>query len=166
MLKIASFDIVNKELLRKIASTRKTVIMSTGMATHKEIDEALEILSPNIKNLILLHCISSYPTSQENANLFSIKYLQDNFNCLVGHSDHTNDLKVPLYAASMGAQILEKHFMISDDMDCVDAPVSITESQMKLLVEELRILEKIIGKSFIGMSDAEKDAQQFRRPSD
>jgi N,N'-diacetyllegionaminate synthase len=163
--KVASFDVVNHRLLRRIAKTGKTIIMSVGMADLKEIKEAYNIISEKTSHIVLLHCVSAYPTNKEDANLSIIMDLMEEFDCLIGQSDHTNDIKVPLYAASMGAQILEKHYKISNDMDCIDSPVSITENQMTKFVNELKVLEEIIGESFIGMLEAEKGSQQFRRPS-
>ena len=161
--KIASFDIVNKELLKKVASLKKPVIMSTGMSNLKEINTAYNILTQKTDKIALLHCISSYPTEENDANLLAISHLKESFNCVIGHSDHTNDIKVPLLAVAAGAQVIEKHFKIDDNMDCVDAPVSISESQLKELVSGIREIEKIFGDGFMGITSAEKEIVPFRR---
>ena len=161
--KIASFDIVNKELLKKVASLKKPVIMSTGMSSLKEINTAYNILTQKTDKIALLHCISSYPTEENDANLLAISHLKESFNCVIGHSDHTNDIKVPLLAVAAGAQVIEKHFKIDDNMDCVDAPVSISESQLKELVSGIREIEKIFGDGFMGITSAEKEIVPFRR---
>ena len=165
LYKIASFDIVNHQLLREVAKTGKPVIMSVGMSNLNEIEEAYNILKNGTNNIAILHCISSYPTIEKDSNLSNIYKIQEQYDCIIGQSDHTNDIKVPIYAAAAGAQILEKHFKIDDDFECVDAPVSITEIQMKKMVEEVRDLEKIFGNEDFGLREAEKGVDIFRRPS-
>ena len=161
--KIASFDIVNKVLLKKVASLEKPVIMSTGMSNDLEISNAYDILKAKTDKIALLHCISSYPTQENDANLSAIAKLINSYDCVIGHSDHTNDIRVPLLAVAAGAQIIEKHFRIDEKMDCVDAPVSISESQLKELVTGIREIEKIFGDGFIGITSAEKEIVPFRR---
>jgi N,N'-diacetyllegionaminate synthase len=165
LYKVASFDVVNHKLLRHIAKTGKTVIMSVGMANLNEIKSAYEILKDKTEKITILHCISAYPTEEKDANLAVINSLRKEFDCVIGQSDHTDDIQVPLYAASMGAQVLEKHFKINDEMDCIDAPVSISEKQMLKLTESLEMLEKILGKPDINILDVEKETSQYRRPS-
>ena len=161
--KIASFDVVNSELLRKIADTRKTLIISVGMANIEEIEKAYNILREKTRQISILHCISAYPTKKEDANLAAIYSLKDRFDCVVGQSDHTDDLQVPFYAVAAGAQIIEKHFKIDEKMDCVDASVSITEKQMKSLVKKIRDLECILGNGDISITEAQKACEGFRR---
>ena len=85
--------------------------MSIGMSNLKEIDEAYNILKKGTKKIAILHCISSYPTNEKDSSLSNLYKLQDRYgDCIIGQSDHTNDIKVPIYAAAAGAQILEKHF--------------------------------------------------------
>lgn len=165
LYKIASFDIVNHQLLRDVAKTGKPVILSVGMSNLDEIKEAYEILSTGTKNIAILHCISSYPTDEKDARLSNIYSLQNEFDCIIGQSDHTNDIFVPLCAVSAGAQIIEKHYKVDDGFDCIDAPVSITENQMKKLVEETRRIEKIFGNEEFGVRETEKGIVQFRRKS-
>ena len=160
--KIASFDVTNHSLLKYISKYSDNIIMSTGMANIEEIQEAYNILQNTSTKVSLLHCVSSYPTKEVDANLKAIKTLQSYFpKNIIGHSDHTPDIKVPLYAVACGAKILEKHFMI--EKDCVDAPVSINEAQMTQLVSEVRLLENIIGEGFLGMTKAQEDIKVFRR---
>ena len=163
--KIASFDVVNHQLLREVSKTGKPVIMSVGMSNLNEIESAYNILKKGTKNIAILHCISSYPTPEEKSNLSNIYEIQKKFDCIVGQSDHTNDIKVPIYAAAAGAQILEKHYKIDEDFKCIDSPVSITEIQMKKLVDEIRKLEKIFGYESFEVKEIEKGAQIFKRPS-
>ena len=161
--KVASFDVVNHKLLRQIATTGKTVIMSVGMSNLDEIKNAYEILNTKTTNIALLHCISAYPTSEEDANLSVIHGLRKIFDCIIGQSDHTNGIQVPLYAVAAGAQVIEKHYRISEEMDCVDAPVSITEAQMTQMIDEIRRLEKIFGEGDLGVRKAENDTVTYRR---
>jgi N,N'-diacetyllegionaminate synthase len=163
LYKIASFDVVNKKLLKKISETQKPVIMSIGMANMDEVNEAYEILKSKTSKIAILHCISSYPTIEEDANLSVIYKLKESFDCLIGQSDHTNDILVPLYAVAAGAQILEKHFKIDENMDCIDSAVSITEKQLKELVNRVRKVEKIFGDVKFGVRSAEKEIAQYRR---
>ena len=163
--KVASFDVVNLKLLKKIAATKKAIIMATGMSSLKEINAAFAILKEKTDKIALLHCISAYPTREEDANLAATYSLKEEFDCLIGQSDHTSGILVPLYAVAAGAQIIEKHYKIDKDMDCVDAPVSITEEQMKKMVNEIRMLENILGSGEFGLRESEKSCEIFRRPS-
>ena len=163
LYKVASFDVVNHKLLHEVAKTGKPVVLSVGMANLEEIEEAYNILQEKTDKIALLHCISAYPSMEEDANLAAIYTLKNKFDCIIGHSDHTNDIQVPLYAVAAGAQVLEKHFRINDKMDCIDAQVSITETQMKRMISEIRRIEKILGRGEFGVRKAEKDITIFRR---
>jgi len=161
IFKIASFDMTNYELLRNISETNTPTIMSTGMCNLEEIRSAYEIISSNHNNIAILHCISAYPTLPFDANLSAIFKLKSEFDCVIGQSDHTNDIHVPLYAAAMGAQIIEKHFKIDDN--CADASVSIDEKQMHNLNSRLDELEKILGEGNLEITPAQANTVQFRR---
>ncbi len=165
LFKVASFDVVNLGLLRKLAKTGKPIIMSVGMADRQEIDLAYRTLREGTKNIALLHCVSSYPLEEKQANLSAIYELQDSYDCVIGYSDHTPGIAASLMAVAAGAQIIEKHFRIDQGMDCIDAPVSITEAQTKQLIEEIRRLETIFGEGELGLREAEKNMVVFRRVS-
>lgn len=165
LYKVASFDVVNHKLLSSIAETGKAIIMSVGMANTNEIKNAYKILKEKTEKITILHCVSAYPTEEKDANLAVINSLQKEFGCVIGQSDHTNDIQVPLYAASMGAQVLEKHFKINDEMDCVDSPVSITEKQFTTFCNELKNIEMILGDSDIKSFLVEKETMKYRRLS-
>ena len=140
--------------------------MSVGMSKLDEIKKAYNVIKKNKKNKIsLLHCISSYPTPEKDANLKCLNVLKSIFNCDIGQSDHTNDIFVPLCAVAMGATIIEKHFMIDKNMKCVDKPVSITEKQMRELVNNIRRFESTLGTNFFGVRKVEKNTKIFRRYS-
>jgi len=162
--KVASFDVANEPLLKMLAETGKPVMMSVGMADLPEIVRAYEVLCQGNNGLGLLHCVSAYPTEEKDSYLGVIPRLQERFpSCIIGHSDHTDGIKVPLYAVAMGAQIVEKHFRISESMPCVDGPVSISESQMKKMVEEIRLLESMRRAETFGIREVERDTTVFRR---
>jgi N,N'-diacetyllegionaminate synthase len=165
LYKVASFDVVNLDLLRVLADTGKPVIMSVGMAEIREVDLAYQTLKGGTKNIALLHCVSSYPLEEQHANLSAIYELQDRYDCVIGYSDHAPGIDVALMAVAAGAQIIEKHFRIDEAMDCVDAPVSITELQASKLVAEIQRIEKILGKGEIGFTEPQRDALIFRRKS-
>ena len=163
LYKIASFDIANHQLLREVAKTGKPVIMSVGMSNLDEIEEAYNILKEGTDSIAILHCISSYPTIEKDSSLSNIYKIQERYDCIIGQSDHTNDIKVPIYAAAAGAQILEKHFKIDEEFECIDSLVSITELQMQKLIKEVRGLEVIFGKENFGIRSSEEQAVVFRR---
>jgi len=163
--KIASFDVNNHNLLRQIANTGKTAIMSVGMSNLDEIKNAYDILREKSDKQAILHCISAYPTKVKDANISAIYRLKNDFDCVIGQSDHTPGTNVPIVAAAAGAQVLEKHYMIHEDFKCVDSPVSITEFQLRYLVQSLRELEGILGEGDFGVRPAEKGATIFRRIS-
>ena len=165
LYKVASFDVVNHKFLSLIAQTEKPVILSVGMANIHEIKSAYQILRNGTEKIALLHCISAYPTQEQDANLAAIYELQDKFDCVIGQSDHTNDIQVPLYAVAAGAQIIEKHYKIDDDMDCIDKPVSITQKQMTKMVQKIRRIESIFGDGRVDISRVQEGTKQFRRYS-
>lgn len=164
LYKIASFDTVNKNFLKRISLVNKPIIMSVGMTNLEEIKNAISILNKNNSRLAILHCISSYPTEEKNSNLKAIEILKNNFgDCIIGQSDHTNDIKVPIYAVCAGAQIIEKHFKIDEQMECVDSSVSITQKQFENMVTEIRTIEKIFGNGKLGVRNSEEALTNYRR---
>lgn len=166
MYKVASFDVANKELLRAIARTGKPVVMSVGMAEREEILNAYGILREGTDRIAILHCISSYPLVEDQAALSNIPWLKNEYDCVIGYSDHTPGIEVPLYAVAAGAQIIEKHYRIDEAFECIDAPVSITEVQMAELVAQTRRLERILGTVKMGVSMTEQSSTIFRRYSE
>ena len=161
--KIASFDISNFQLIRKILKTKKPTIVSTGMATLKEINQIYKIYRLRKVKLSFLHCISSYPNEDQNSYLSNITFLQKKFNCAVGISDHTNGIKIPIYGAILGAQIIEKHIKLNHKHKCVDAVVSITGNQLKNLREEVDKIVKIINIPLFGVRPEERKSIIFKR---
>lgn len=136
--KIASFEIVDLPLIKYIARTKKPLLISTGMASFEEIANALETAKINGNNNILIfHCISSYPTPTKEANIRAIKTLKDMFKVEVGLSDHTLNNTASILATSFGAAAIEKHFTLSRDQGGVDSSFSLEPSEMKILVNDI-----------------------------
>jgi pseudaminic acid synthase len=145
--KIASFELVHHPLLKKVAQTGRPVILSTGMATLREIAAAVEILRANgCGELALLKCTSSYPAPPEEANLARIPHMAAAFDCLAGLSDHTMGTAVPVAAVTLGAKIIEKHFCRSRSEPGPDSAFSLEPSEFKEMVESVRIAEKAVGR--------------------
>jgi hypothetical protein len=163
IFKIASFDSSNKFFLRQISKFKKIFILSTGMSSLKEIKEAINILKKNSKKIILLHCVSSYPNTEKESHLSCIEVLKNYFPYSVGLSDHTNDIYVPTLASALGVKIIEKHFMINKNFNCVDKSVSITEKQMRRLVGEIKRVEEILGNNTLQLRDIEKHTFKYKR---
>jgi N-acetylneuraminate synthase len=162
--KIASFELVDLPLLRKVATTGKPVIMSTGMATLAEIDEAVHTLREGgCRQLALLKCVSAYPAPPEEMNLRTIPHLAEAFDCPVGLSDHTLDLAVPVAAVALGACIIEKHFTLARADGGPDAAFSLEPAEFKAMVEAVRIAEKAVGQVHYGITEHEQSSRVFRR---
>lgn len=162
--KIASFELVDIPLLKKVASTRKPVIMSTGMGTLAEIDEAVTTLRENgTQDLVLLKCTSSYPAPPEEANLLTIPHMAQAFNCPVGLSDHTMGSAVAVAAVALGAKIIEKHFTISRVDGGPDSAFSMELHEFKQMVNDIRIAEKALGEVNYSLTEKEKVSKVFRR---
>ena len=166
MYKIASFEITDLKLIEKIASTKKTTFISTGMATKKEIFNVIEIFKKKRnKNYILLKCTSNYPSDPSDSNILTIKDMKNEFKCPVGISDHTLGIGVPLASVALGAQVVEKHFKLksSSKKRALDDAFSLIPEQMTQLVCESKNVWKSIGKISYGPSKNEKKSLIFRR---
>lgn len=162
--KIASFEIVDLTLIRRVAQTGKPIIMSTGMATLAEIDEAVDVVRKTGNNQIaLLKCTSAYPASYEEMNLTTIPHLSKAFGVPVGLSDHTLGIEVPLAAVAIGACVVEKHFTLNRKSPGPDSTFSIEPHEFKKLVDGIRVIEKAIGKVSYGITEKEKCNRLFRR---
>jgi pseudaminic acid synthase len=162
--KIASFELVDLPLIERIAKTGKPVIMSTGMASLNEIDEAVKTYLKNGGNQIaLLKCTSAYPTPPEEMNLRTIPHLAEIFNLPVGISDHTIVLETAIAAVALGACIVEKHFTLSRDATGPDSSFSIEPAELKAMVKAIRNTEKVLGTIYYGRTEKEKSSTVFRR---
>lgn len=162
--KVASFELVDLPLIQKMAATRKPLIMSTGMATLDEIDEAVAAArKAGAKEIALLKCTSAYPASPEEMNLRTIPELARRFDVPVGLSDHTMGVAVPVAAVSLGACIIEKHLTLARSDGGPDAAFSLEPSEFKTMVEAVRIAEKSLGSVHFGVSEREAGSRIFRR---
>jgi len=162
--KIASFEIVDLPLLRKVARTGKPVILSTGMSTLKEIDEALRTLAQaGADRIALLKCTSAYPALPEEMNLNSIPFLAGKYRVPVGLSDHTLSPVVPVVAAALGACIVEKHFTLSRALKGPDTEFSLEPEEFSQTVQAVRTTEKALGKASFELQQKEKASRAFRR---
>lgn len=162
--KVASFEVVDLPLLRKIGSTHKPVIMSTGMASINEISEAVKTLRESGSGPIaVLKCTSAYPAPPESMNLKTIPHLRDTFDVIVGLSDHTLGSAVPVAAIALGASIIEKHFINSRAHGGPDAFFSLEPHEFEKMVQDIRQAEKALGKISYELTPAEVKNLSFRR---
>lgn len=162
--KVASFELVDTPLLKTIAHTGKPVILSTGMASLSEIEEAVETLkSSGCNQISLLKCTSAYPASPEEANLRTIPHLAQTFDAVCGISDHTLGSTVALGAVAMGACIVEKHLTLSRADKSLDSPFSMEPHEFKSMVDQIRTLEQALGTIKYGLTNRQKENQMFRR---
>lgn len=162
--KVASFELVDIPLLKKIGSTKKPVIMSTGMASVEEIHEALDALrSSGCPEISLLKCTSSYPADPKDANLNTIQDLSERFGCRVGLSDHTMGIAVPVVSVALGACIIEKHFTLSRADGGPDSGFSLEPAEFKEMVDAVRVAERSLGEIKYGGTESEEKSKDFRR---
>jgi len=162
--KVASFELVDIPLIQKMASTGKPLIMSTGMASLEEIDEAVAAArGAGAAQIALLKCTSAYPASPEEMNLRTIPYLAAHAGLPVGLSDHTMDVAVPVTAIALGACIIEKHLTLSRAVPGPDSAFSLEPSEFKAMVDAVRIAERSLGEARFGGSEKEESSRLFRR---
>lgn len=162
--KIASFENVDHALIRRVAATGKPVIMSTGMATLAELDEAVRCArDAGCKQLMLLKCTSSYPASPTNSHLRSIPCLRDLFHCQVGLSDHTLGIGAAVAAVALGAVAIEKHVTDSRAEGGVDAAFSLEPAELAALVVETERAWQALGEVRLEPTAQEQSSRQFRR---
>jgi pseudaminic acid synthase len=162
--KIASFEITDHILIKKIAQTKKPVIISSGMASKEELSEAINLLRQHgCNDICMLKCTSAYPAKPEDANLITMKDMSEQFNVITGISDHTIGIEVPITAVALGAKIIEKHFILSRNSESPDDAFSLTPSEFKQMVDSVRIAEKSIGEITYGGVKTEEECKKFRR---
>ena len=148
IFKIPSGEIINLPLLELIGRLNKKIILSTGMSNMNDIKKALKILmqsGTNIKNIIVLHCNSEYPTPIRDINLRAMHTIKKNFKVDIGYSDHSYDIEVPIIAAALGAKIIEKHITLNRRMQGPDHKSSLTPKEFSKMVKNIRKTEIILG---------------------
>jgi N,N'-diacetyllegionaminate synthase len=154
--KIASFEINNHKLIKKIAEKKLPVIISCGMANYNEIDNCTNILKESNIDYILLHCISSYPLEKKYSRLIDISNLDNRYNCPIGHSDHTYGSEIVGYAVAAGAKIIEKHFTDNIKLRLSDNFFSVT-------CEEVKEIQNIIKKTHKYLYNFDKSTEDFMK---
>lgn len=158
--KVASFEITYLELIDYIAKTGKPIILSTGMASMREIKTAYDAATAFGSQVTLLHCISDYPTKLSNSNLARIARLRKSFKCPVGISDHSISNLPAMAAVALGAPIIEKHFKLSNKVETIDSKFSITPIEFENLISECTLMYRTIG---IAVDPIKSDNINFRR---
>lgn len=162
--KIASFENNHLPLIRHTASKGKPLIISTGMATLQEIDEAVRCArGAGARDIVLLKCTSTYPASPDDSNLLAIPELRRVFGCEAGLSDHTMGVGVAIASVALGASVIEKHFTLARADGGVDSAFSMEPAEMKLLVDESLKAWQALGSATFGPTEREKASLQFRR---
>jgi len=162
--KIASFENIHLPLIRKVAATGKPMIISTGMASLSELDEAVTTArAAGCRELVLLKCTSTYPATPENTNILTIPHMRTLFGCEIGLSDHTMGVGVAVGAVALGATVVEKHFTLSRADGGVDSAFSLEPAELASLVIETERAWKSLGKPTYGPTEAEKKSLAFRR---
>ncbi|MFN9720162.1 MAG: pseudaminic acid synthase, partial [Planctomycetota bacterium] len=162
--KVASFEIVDFPLLKKIGATKKPVIVSTGMATLAEISDAIDTLrQAGTTEIALLKCVSAYPAPPEAMNLSTIPHLSEAFGVPAGLSDHTLGITVPVTSVALGGTIIEKHLTMSRAVPGPDSPFSLEPHEFRDMVSAVRIAEKAVGAVTYGVGPSEVKSRAFRR---
>lgn len=162
--KVASFENTDLALIRKVAATGKPVIISTGMATLADIDEAVRTArAAGCRDLVLLKCTSNYPASPTASNLATIPHLRDLFKCQVGLSDHTLGIGAAVASVALGATVIEKHVTLSREDGGVDAAFSLEPAELAQLVRETHTAWLALGQYQIGPVEDEAGSRVFRR---
>ena len=164
--KISSGDLTNIPFLEYVAEKKKPIILSTGMATLGEIEEAINTIK-NIgnKDIILLHCISAYPAKLETLNLRAINVLREAFKLPVGFSDHSLGIYTPIAAIALGAVIIEKHFTLDKNLPGPDHRASLSPEELKEMVKAIRLIEEALGDGIKKPIPEEKETKKASRRS-
>jgi len=162
--KIASFEITDYELIRYTASKGRPIIISTGIATIDEIQDAVDICrSVGNNDIVLLKCTSAYPAPLDEANLAMIASLAQTFGVIAGFSDHTMGHLAPVVATTLGAKVIEKHFIIDKSIGGVDSEFSLDKQEFADMIKAIRDTEKLIGKVDYSLDEKRKKSRRFAR---
>ena len=164
LYKLGSGELTNFELIDYVLKTNKPIILSTGMATLDEIKETYNHIK-NKDNLVILHCITGYPTSFEEANLNFIKTLQNELDVPIGFSDHSPGIELPIAAVALGACVVEKHFTLDKTLEGPDHKASLNPDEFRAMVSAIRNVEVAMGDGVRRFSKNEKEIKQVARKS-
>ena len=162
--KIASFEMTHLPLLKRIAKTKKTIIMSTGMANLNEIKLSYNYLKKNgAKDIIILYCVSNYPSKDKDFNLNNIKILKNTFGCKVGFSDHSNNIEIAKCALAVGAEVFEKHYALEGQKEGFDIDFSTKGKELRIYKKKLEYFDLLLGKKFFFRTQKELKNKIFKR---
>ena len=153
--KIASHSLTNLDLLNYVSHKEKPIILSTGMCTFEDIDIAVNIIKKNNCPLSLLHCVSSYPTKNEESNLKLINILRERYDIPIGYSGHEIGFKPTVLAVASGAKLVERHYTIDKNMEGFDHKISLEPNELKEMIKEIKLVEKIMGNGKKYISETE-----------
>ncbi len=168
IFKIPSGEITNLPYLRKIGGLNKKVIMSTGMADLKEVEDAIDVLKnagTELKNITVLHCNTEYPTPFEDVNLKAMQTIAAAFKVKVGYSDHTLGIEIPIAAVVLGASVIEKHFTLDKNMEGPDHKASLEPHELKAMSKAIRNIENALGDGIKKPSPSELKNKSIARKS-
>ena len=164
MYKVASFEMTDLLLIKKISQTKKPIIISTGMASMEEIELAYRTAKNyGAKDITLLYCVSNYPSKNTDFNLNNIKILKNKFKCRVGLSDHSKDNRVAIAAVAAGAEVVEKHIALDKQKKGLDIEFSLKGKEIKKFKEDINLAYNLLGKKYFFRNKSEKKSKIFRR---
>jgi len=164
MYKVASFEMTDLLLIKKISQTKKPIIISTGMASMEEIELAYRTAKNyGAKDITLLYCVSNYPSKNSDFNLNNIKILKNKFKCRVGLSDHSKDNRVAIAAIAAGAEVVEKHIALDKQKKGLDIEFSLKGKEIKKFKEDINLAYNLLGKKYFYRNKSEKKSKIFRR---
>ncbi len=164
--KIPSGEIANLPYLEKIAKFNKPIILSTGMCTLEDIENALGVLENNgVKDITVLHCTTEYPTPFSDVNLKAMETIKEKFGVKIGYSDHTKGIEVPIAAVALGAEVIEKHFTLDNNMKGPDHKASLEPDELKAMVKAIRNIEMALGTGIKEPAESEKKNMDIARKS-
>ncbi len=163
--KIASFELTDLPLIKKISSLKKPMIISTGMANLKEIETSFNIAVKynKLKNITLLYCVSNYPSKPKDFNLYNINILKNKFNCKIGLSDHSKDNRIAAAAVIAGAEVFEKHIALGKQTKGHDINFSLKGRELKIYRNEIDLSYQLLGKNSFFRNKSERKSKIFRR---
>ena len=162
--KISSFEMTDLLLIKKVAMTKKPIIISTGMANTKEIDEAFFTAKKyGAKKITLLYCVSNYPSKNSDFNLNNIKFLKKRYKCKIGLSDHSKDNRIAMAAVAAGAEVVEKHIALEGQKKGLDINFSLKGKEIKNFRNDLDLISDLFSKNFIDNKRNDFDSRKYRR---
>lgn len=164
--KIPSGEITNLPYLERVGRTGQDIILSTGMSTMSEIEDALQVLRRSGSgDIVILHCTTEYPAPYDEVNLKAMRTLAETFRCRVGYSDHTEGIEVAVAAAALGAEVIEKHFTLDKTMEGPDHKASLEPAELRRMVQAIRNIEKAMGSGIKEPTEAELGNRRAARKS-